>query len=474
MTRTDSPTEALEFRTIDHVPETERHGRARNLFTVWFGSNIMLLTVATGVVSTVVFGLPIWAAALAIVIGNLVGGVVMALHAAQGPQMGVPQMLQTRAQFGSIGSLLVVTIVVIMYVGFFASNMVLGGQAVASLFGWDTSISIVLIGLLSVVGAIVGYRLIHALAGVLSIVSGAVLVLAFVWALGIDGVPAAAWSSGAVTVAGFMSTVTLAALWQIAYAPYVSDYTRYLPKDTGVRPAFWATYAGAVLGSLFPMLLGAIAGAAFPDADTIGALSGITQGISVLVVAVLGLAIACTNAMNLYCGALSTITVGQTLFPRWLPHAPGRAIVAVALFLAALALALLGADNFLVNFTNFMSLLLCALIPWTAVNLVDYYLLRHGKYDIASLFRRDGGIYGRINAPAVVCYVFGVLLQIPFLATAMYTGPIAEALHGTDISWLVGLAVICPLYYALMRRRIDRSGSLPDVATTPEHAAGIA
>src|ERR1700760_316393 len=114
-----SSTAVVEARTIDHIPVTERHGTARNLFTIWFGGNIMLLTVATGVVATAVYGLPIWPAILAVVIGNVVGGVVMALHAAQGPQMGVPQMLQTRAQFGSYGSLLVVILVGFLYLGFF-------------------------------------------------------------------------------------------------------------------------------------------------------------------------------------------------------------------------------------------------------------------------------------------------------------------------------------------------------------------
>jgi NCS1 family nucleobase:cation symporter-1 len=448
-------TSTVEVRTIDHVPENERHGKARDLFTVWFGSNIMLLTVASGVAATVAFGLPISAAAVALVLGHVVGGIVMALHAAQGPQMGVPQMLQTKAQFGSFGSLLVVVIVVLMYLGFFASNMVLGGQAISYLFHWNVKPSIVLIGLISVIAAIVGYKLIHALAGILSIVSGAVLVLAFIWAFGVNGVPSAAFSSGTVTVAGFMSTVTLGAVWQIAYAPYVSDYTRYMPKGTGVKPAFWATYSGAVLGSLFPMLLGAVAGAALHTDDTVAALSGLTHGIAGLVVAVFGIAIGCTNAMNLYCGALSTITVGQTFFPKWMPQARGRAVVASILFLAALGMALLGADNFLTYFTNFMTLLMCALIPWTAVNLVDYYLLRHGEYHIDSLFQRDGGRYGRINVPAVVCYVLGILIQLPFIVTAMFEGPIAKAMNHTDISWIVGLVVICPVYYVLMRKRPD-------------------
>lgn len=441
----------VEKRTIDHIPLDERHGRARDLFTIWFGSNIMLLTVATGVVATAVYGLPIWSAVLALTVGNVVGGVVMALHAAQGPQMGVPQMLQTRAQFGSHGSLLVVVLVIFMYVGFFASNMVLGGQALASLFNISTTPAIILIGVVSVVGAIVGYRLIHALTGLMSLVSGITLALAFVWVLFVNGLTESAWSSGGFTWVGFMGTVSLAALWQIAYAPYVSDYTRYMPRDTGVRPAFWATYAGCLIGSLLPMILGSLVGAALPKADTVGGLSQLVSGIGTLVIAVFGIGIAATNAMNLYCGALSTITVGQTLKPSWLPRARSRAVVSVVLFSAALVMAIAGQDNFLVNFTNFMLLLLAVLVPWTAVNLVDYYVIRHGDYDIESLFERDGGIYGRYNFIAIGCYFLGILIQLPFLSTTIYTGPIADRLGGVDISWIVGLAVICPLYYALMR-----------------------
>ncbi|AXG81805.1 purine-cytosine permease family protein [Streptomyces paludis] len=463
---------AVEVRTIDHIPVTERHGSARNLFTIWFGSNIMLLTVATGAVATVVYGLPVWAAILAVAVGNIVGGVVMALHAAQGPQMGVPQMLQTRAQFGSFGSLLVVVIVVIMYVGFFASNLVLGGQAIASLLHIGQNAAITLIGLVSVLGAIVGYRLIHAISGALSIVAGLVLVLAFVWGLGVNGAPAHTWTSGSFTAAGFMGTVSLAALWQIAYAPYVSDYTRYMPRDTGVRPAFWATYSGAVLGSLFPMILGVLAGAAYPKDDTVEGLSQFTHGIGGLVIAVFGLAIAGTNAMNLYCGALSTITIGQTLFPRWMPRAVGRGAVCCVLFLAAQAMAVLGRADFLVNFTNFMTLLLCVLIPWTAVNLIDYYALRHGEYDIDALFERDGGRYGRFNVNAIVCYVLGVVVQLPFLSTTMYEGPVATALGGVDVSWIVGLVVICPLYLVLMRRAQGRDARPP--AARPDALAATA
>src|SRR5690242_16589871 len=212
MTAPNPTPESVESRTIEHIPVDERHGRARDLFTVWFGSNIMLLTIITGALSTTVFGLPLWAAALSVVLGNVIGAVVMALHAAQGPQMGVPQMLQTRAQFGSYGSLLVVVLVIFMYLGFFASNAVLGGQAFAKVTGVPTNWSIMIIGIISVIATIIGYRLIHGVTAFLSVVAGIALVVAFTWMVGVNGVPAATWHTDGFGWAGFMSTLSVAAL----------------------------------------------------------------------------------------------------------------------------------------------------------------------------------------------------------------------------------------------------------------------
>ena len=458
---------SVERRTIDHIPHDERHGRARDIFTVWFGSNIMLLTIITGALATTVFGLPFWAGAIAVVAGNLVGGVVMALHAAQGPQMGVPQMLQTRAQFGSLGSLLVVVLVVFMYLGFFASNAVLGGKAFAEVTGLPDNWAIFIIGAISVVVTMIGYKLIHSMAAVLSVVAGLALLLAFIWMIGVNGLPTDTWHGDGFTWAGFMATFSAAALWQIAYAPYVSDYTRYLPRDTGVKNAFWATYAGCVLGSVLPMLLGVLIGAALPDSDTLTGMGTLTHGISTGLFLVFAVGISVTNGMNLYCGALSTITVGQNIFPRWRAEAKSRAVIALVLFALAMLPALLSADDFLANYANFLALLLCVLIPWTAVNLVDYYLLRHGEYDIESLFRRDGGVYGRFNWIAIACYAIGIGVQIPFLSTTLWTGPLAKEIGGVDISWIVGLAVICPLYYVLMTTRKSEALASANLASEP-------
>ncbi|WP_462402548.1 purine-cytosine permease family protein [Pseudomonas sp. Marseille-QA0332] len=452
MNNKDSSPTSIELSTIQPIVADQRHGRASDLFTIWFGSNIMLLTVVTGALAVTVFNLSFFWALGAVILGNLTGGIFMALHSAQGPQLGVPQMVQTRGQFGSYGSLLVVGLVVIMYLGFFASNLVLGGQSLHERYpSLSTDQGIFLVGVISVVATVFGYRLIHGYARVMSWVSGAVLVLCFIWIIGVHGLPQGFFERNSFTTAGFLGAVSVAALWQLAYAPYVSDYSRYMPADTGSRAAFHASYWGCCLGSILPMILGVFIGLSV-EGDVIAGLIDMTGGIATLVVAVFSLGIAATNAMNLYCGTLSAITVGQTLVPRWSAGAAARAVTALVLFSVSIALAILGKDDFMVNYTNFILLLLYVLIPWTAINLVDYYLVAHGQYDVQSFFRRDGGIYGYVNWTAVGCYILGVLVQVPFMSTALYTGSVAEAMGGADISWIVGLAVISPVYYFASRR----------------------
>src|SRR5579884_2384352 len=95
----------VEQRSLDYIPERERHGRPVGLFAVWFAANMQVTTIVTGALG-VILGLSLPWAMVALVIGNGFGAVFMALHSAQGPKLGVPQMIQSRAQFGFHGAIL--------------------------------------------------------------------------------------------------------------------------------------------------------------------------------------------------------------------------------------------------------------------------------------------------------------------------------------------------------------------------------
>lgn len=443
----------VEQHTIFPIPLDQRHGTAKDLFTIWFGSNIMMLTIITGSLATAVFKMDFVSSCLSIILGNLVGAVFMALHAAQGPQLGVPQMVQTRGQFGTIGAVLVVAIVIIMYVGFLASNIVLGGQSLHTIAGGiNEHALIIFIAAISVIATIFGHDLIHAYARFLTWASGLALVVSFIWIIAVHGLPDNFLAMNSYSTAGFFSMVSVGALWQIAYAPYVSDYTRYMPHGTGAKQSFWASYWGCSLGSIFPMVLGAMLGLVAADGDPVGGLTAFTGVAAIPIVIIFSVGIAGTNAMNLYCGVLSTITLIHTFIPSWRAGAASRAITAIVLTLIGLGIALFAASNFLANYTNFILLLLYVLVPWTAINLVDFYLVRHGEYDVNAFFTAEGGVYGKFNKSAIFCYILGILIQLPFVSTELYTGPIAKALNGVDLSWIVGILVISPIYYVLAKR----------------------
>lgn len=454
----------VEQHTIFPIPRDQRHGTSKDLFTIWFGSNLMMLTIITGSLATAVFKLDFTSSCLAILIGNLVGAIFMALHAAQGPQLGVPQMVQTRGQFGTLGAVLVVALVIIMYVGFLASNIVLAGQSLHTIAkGVDEHWFIILVAVVSVVATIFGHDLIHAYVRVISWASGLALLATFLWIVFAHGLPGNFMSMNSYNMAGFFSMISVAALWQIAYAPYVSDYSRYLPYGTGAKQAFWSTYWGCSLGSILPMVLGAMLGLVAANGDPVAGLTTFTGAIAVPVVIIFSIGIAGTNAMNLYCGVLSTITLIHTFIPNWHAKYVARMMTAIAITVVGLVIALFAAGNFLTTYTNFILLLLYILVPWTAINLVDFYLVRHGDYDVDAFFTAEGGIYGRFNKGAIFCYFLGILIQLPFVSTDLYTGPIAKMLHGVDLSWIVGLCVISPIYYFIAKRHTANK-TLPNAA----------
>jgi NCS1 family nucleobase:cation symporter-1 len=320
--------------------------------------------------------------------------------------------------------------------------------------GISTDWGIVICAVGSLLITVFGYDMIHAVNRWAAVVFGGAMLLAVI-IIAARGVPGDFFTAGSFSWGGFLSAVaTTGILWQIAYAPYVSDYSRYMPAKESVRSTFWFSYWGVVLGTVLPMIVGVIVGLASKNSDQIAALHGLAAGAGWLIMLIFALGIIDTNSINLYGGMLCSITVGQTFRSSWLPRAATRAVVSVVIVGVSLIFALAYQSTFLTSYVNFILFLLYVLIPWTAINLVDFYLIRHGNYDVGAFFDPSGGPYGRVIWSTLVVYLIGVGVQIPFVNTTLYEGPAARALNGADISWLVGLAVTIPLYYFVARARV--------------------
>ena len=448
------PESLVERRSIDVVPDSERHGTAFSQFTLWLGANLQITAVVTGALAVVLGGGAFWSVA-GLALGNLVGGTVMALHSAQGPRLGLPQMIQSRAQFGVRGAVVPLALVIVMYVGFFASGSVLAGQAVGELTHLGDTAGIVVFALVTAVTATIGYRVIHTLGRVAS----AVCALAFVY-LGIrllDRVDlGAVFHDRSFDLPMFLLAVSLAASWQLAFGPYVADYSRYLPRTTSPRATFWWTLGGTAVGSqwsmVFGVLVAATAGGAFLDNQVGYVVSlGGTGLIASFLYFTIALGKLTINVLNTYGGFMSMVTSVSGFRGQKVLSQRGRAVYIGGIMVAGTVVALLGKDSFLTSFADFLLFLLCFFTPWSAINLVDYYLISRERYDIPAL-SDPRGRYGAWRWDALTVYVVGVLAQLPFLSTDFYTGPLVGPLGGADISWMIGLTVPALAYWLLARR----------------------
>src|ERR1700749_163417 len=122
----------IEKRSIDYVPLAERHGKVWHLWPVWFSGDAHLATLAVGVVGITLGGNLLWTA-IAVIFRSLLGTFFMAFPSTQGPQLWLPQMIQSRPQFGYAGALLVWGVALIAFIGFNAFNDVLCAQALHQL-----------------------------------------------------------------------------------------------------------------------------------------------------------------------------------------------------------------------------------------------------------------------------------------------------------------------------------------------------
>ena len=135
-------------------------------------------------------------------------------------------------------------------------------------------------------------------------------------------------------------------------------------------------------------------------------------------------------------GKLASKTTGRS----------ARLIATTVVAIIGTLIAIKASSNFITDLSNFLVFTLYLLIPWTAINLTDFYLIRHGRYDIPELFKTDG-IYGKFNWFALIVYALAVGVQFPFMNNAYYVGPVATSLGGADIAWIVGFVFAAVVYY---------------------------
>lgn len=371
----------IEQQGIDAVPVVQRHGRARDLFWPWAGSNLSLFGVAFGVYM-VRLGLDASTACLAGVLGYALSFLLVGLVAVAGARTGLPTMALSRAAFGTAGNFLPASMSYVSNVGWetiLVTLSALGGATVISRLtgAAETDRSVLaacfLAGavLVTVVG-VYGHALIVRVQrwltwafSLLTIVYAALTVPHF------DLARVAALPSGglATFVAGVVFAMTLLGLGWVNCG---ADYSRYLPADTPARSiAGWTTLGGALPPSLL-LVLGVLLAGSHPAvadraaSDPVGALAaGLPTWFLVpYVVSATGGFLA-GAIMDIYSSSLSLLALGAPLRRHQAAMADGVLMTAGGWYL------LFVSPSFLATFQAFLAIIGVVMAAWVAIFLVE-------------------------------------------------------------------------------------------------------
>jgi nucleobase:cation symporter-1, NCS1 family len=469
---------SVETHTIDFIPLSERHGKPWNLFTLWFGANTVIISVATGallVAKGVGFG---WSV-LAIVLGFGLGTFLAAFHSAQGPKLGIPQMIQSRAQFGYVGGVVPMLVAEVAYIGFFAANPAIAGLVANAVWGANVYLVVVIVTVITFGVALFGYSFSHQLGKYLSV--GAVIIFGIFTVLlfAHGGIPHPTTSNlhGGFNEGLFLGGVALTFIYAAGYAPYVADYSRYMPPDSSVKATAWWSYGGIAISGIWLFILGAyITSVTGFSADTLGSVVAVTnslgKGFTYIFAIIVMLILVLQGSLSLYAGGNTSVSIVTSLQQRPRPVTPRVSVRLAALIpvsVLCLIAAILYARSFATTFGDMLSVLLILLIPWSAINLADFYFVRKGHYDIASIFKPNG-VYGSYNLAGLVSFFLGFGVEWIFANLGFYQGPVARALDGGDISWIVGI-VVSGGCYLIMTRGLRESLESTDVGVSQPEVA---
>ncbi len=445
---------AAERATINFIPDAERHGKVGQQGVFWFLSNTQPLSVAVGFLG-VSLGLSVAWTIVALIAGTVFGTALMALHASQGPHLGLPQMLQSRAQFGFRGVVIPLVAALVTFAAYTTLDSIILALGFTSLFGIGTVATIIVTVALAVVLAAFGYDWLH------RVFRWALWVSLPLWVILTVGVLAGAAGGTTPATGGGFSFVPFAGVFaytasiNLGYAVNVSDYSRYLPRTTPFRTVIATTYAGAAVSLIWLSALGAWMAAALGASDGLQGINttgnNIVTGLGTVLAVVSSVALVATMGEVLYSGSLTLLTTFSSLRSHeQTPTAANRALAALALGVVSAVAGLLLVDRGQTAIFDLILIVFYVLVPWSAINLTDYFFIRRGRYAITHLFTPNG-IYGARSRRGLIAYAAGLAAVVPFVQLSFWRGFLVDAVSGVDVSYIAGLLVAGVVYYLLAR-----------------------
>jgi nucleobase:cation symporter-1, NCS1 family len=448
----------VESHGIDLIPDSERHGRPRDLFGLWLGSNLNLFYVVNGAV-VISMGLSFAQSLIAIVLGNL-AFLAVGFASLQGPRTGTSTFAVSRASYGPNGGRFLALFNWVTCVGFEASGLSLIVLAALAIFGHagvgaSTGLKVVLIlvaGAVQAVLPLLGHRAILLTQRRLAWLSTALFIVMAILVGPKVHLGHLSHGSGWAPVTWAIALVISGG--GLSWANTGSDYSRYLARSTSAKQVFWCSAAGGFLPAVLLEVLGAaVASASASASDPIAGIPAVLPGwVSVPYLLFAIVTLLAVNTLDLYSSGLTLQAAGLRL-ARW------QCVLVDTVICTGLCFLVIFSGEFNKYYSEFLGLLIIWMAPWFAIYAVDA-LLRRQRYDAAALvdsssrgrYWRHGGFF----LPGVAAQLLGMTASALWISSAAFAGPLSTAVGGSDFSVFTGLGVGGLVYWLLARREVAR------------------
>src|SRR5262249_34382235 len=209
--------------------------------------------------------------------------------------------------------------VLFTYMAFNVADQVIMSNGLHSIFGWSAGLVAVGTAILAALLAIFGYDWVHRVFRFLLVISFPCYAIISVAILAGHAGGHAPQHPGGFVFAAFMTQFSVAAAYNITYAPYVSDYSRYMPRSPPARGIIAAVFFGASGSAIWLIALGAwlatrlnindgLVGLQVAGNNVAAPLGSVTAFLSAT-------ALLATMGMNAYGGMLTVLTGIDSIKP---------------------------------------------------------------------------------------------------------------------------------------------------------------
>src|SRR6266545_4257930 len=426
------------------VPAERRTWNWWHIASLWIGMAICIptYTLASGLIDS---GWTWQAAVGAVILGNFVVLVPIALNSHAGTRYGIPFPVLARASFGVLGANIPALLRGLVACGWFGIQTWIGGWAIYKL------VEVIWPGIAT---------LPQILPSFVGLNTGEFLCFMIFWAWARAGSLGAMLQNPTTNRAGvptgnvFGAGLTSAVAFWGTMALSIPDFSRYarsqrdqvIGQAVGL-PATMALFAfiGAAVTSATAVIFGT------RIADPVALLARI-GGPLMIMVSMAGLTVA-TLTTNIAANIVAPANGFSNLAPHRISFKQGAMITAVIGILMMPWRLYNDAAAYIFTWLIGYGALLG---PIAGIMIADYFVLRRGILAVDDLYRR-GGVYEYrrgVNGVAIAAFVLGVAPSLPGFVAALGGRAVSGFFGGVyNWAWFVGFLVSAAVYVAGMRAR---------------------